>query len=325
MTGHVVCRRYSAVVFTLCALAGTAAAQSYPVKPVRVVVPYPTGAGVDITTRLFTPKLSERLGQQFVVDNRAGAGGNIGAELVAQGAPDGYLLLVAPASIAISQSLYKNLRYDLTRDFDAVTMIGSAPFVLVVHATASVKSTRDLIALSKSRPGQLTYASAGNGSPSHLVGEMFRMQAGIKLLHVPYKGSVQGITDVVSGFVSLTFANTLSVLPLVKSGRLRALAITSATRSATAPGLPTLAESGLPGFEGGTWFSLLAPKGTPRDIIARLNTTLSEISQTADTRDRLAEQGAEPLTGTPEQAAAFIAAETAKWAKVVAASGARVE
>lgn len=313
------------VVGLLCVCAGIAVAQGYPVKPVRIVVPYPSGAGVDIITRLFAPRLAERLNQQFVVDNRAGAGGNIGAELVAQGVPDGYLLLMAPASIAISQSLYRNLRYDLKRDFEAVALVGSAPFVLVMHTSAPARNARELIALAKSRSGQLTFASAGNGSPSHLVGEMFNMQAGIKVLHVPYKGSVQGITDVVSGFVSLTFANTLSVMPLVHSGRLRALAITSANRSPIAPGLPTLAESGLPGFEGITWFSLLAPKGTPRDIVLRLNATLGEILKGQELRDRLAEQGAEPLGGSPEQATAFIASETLKWAKVVAASGARAE
>jgi tripartite-type tricarboxylate transporter receptor subunit TctC len=194
-----------------------------------------------------------------------------------------------------------------------------------VHATAPIKTTRDLIALAKSRPGQLTYASAGSGSSSHLVAQLFNMQAGISTLHIPYKGSVQGITEVVSGFVTLIFANTLSVMPLVTSGRLRALAITSAKRSAIAPGLPTVSESGLPGFEATTWFSLLAPKGTPRDIIVRLNAVLADVSQSADTRERLAQQGVEPSAGTPEQAAHFIAAETVKWAKVVAASGAHTE
>ncbi len=317
--------KLTAALIALSAFAPLVIAQSYPAKSVRIVVPYPPGAGVDITTRLFTPKLTERLGQQFVVDNRAGAGGNVGAEYVAHGAPDGYLLLMAPASIAISQSLYKNLRYDLKRDFDAIAMIGSAPFVLVMHPSAPARTARELIALAKSHPKQLSYASSGSGSASHLVAEMFNLQAGINVLHIPYKGTVPALTDVIAGFVSLTFANTLSGLPLVNAGRLRALGITSSKRSSTAPGLPTLAESGLPGFEGVTWFSLLAPKGTPRDIITRLNSALAEIGQSQDTRDRLGEQGAESLGGTPEQVTSFIAAETVKWAKVVAASGARAE
>ena len=313
------------VLFAACIFAGAASAQNYPARPVRIVVPYPAGAGVDIVTRLFTPKLSELLGQQFIVDNRAGAAGNIGAELVSRATNDGYHLLMAPASIAISHSLRKNLPYDLKKDFDAVALIGSAPFVLVVHPSLPAKTTRDLIALAKASPGKLSYASSGSGSPSHLVAEMLKMQAGIKVLHIPYKGTVPAITDVIAGNVSLTFANTLSGLPHVNAGRLRALAITSAKRSTAAPGLPTVAESGLPGFAGTTWFSVLAPKGTPRDIIKRLNTVFGEISQMQDTRDHLAKQGAEPLGGTPEQAANFIAAETVKWAKVVAASGARAE
>lgn len=300
-------------------------AQGYPSKPVRIVVPYPPGAGVDIITRLFTPKLSERFGQQFIVDNRAGAGGNVGAEYVARTPADGYTLLMGPASIAISQSLYKDLRYDLRRDFDAIALLGSAPFVLVVHPSVPAKTTRELIALAKAQPGKLTYASAGNGSSSHLIAEMFNMQAGAKILHIPYKGTVPAVTDVIAGHVSMTFANTLAVFPQIQAGRLRGLAITSAKRSTAAPGLPTVAESGVPGFEGITWFSLLAPKGTPRDFITRLNTVLGEISNTQEIRDRLADQGAEPLSGTPEQVASFIAAEVAKWAKVVTASGARID
>lgn len=314
-------KRSIAILFAACACAGAVCAQNYPAKAVRVVVPYPAGAGVDIITRLYTPRLTERLGQQFVVDNRAGAAGNVGAEIVAHAAPDGYMLLMAPASIAISQSLYKKLRYDLKRDFEAIALIGSAPFVLVVHPSLPVKNTRDLIALAKARPGSLAYASAGSGSSSHLIGEMFKMQAGVNILHVPYKGTAPAVTDVIAGQVSITFANTLTVLYQVAAGRLRALAMTSAKRSSAAPNLPTVAESGVPGFEGTTWFSLLAPAGTPREVIARLNLVLTEIAQTQDMRDRLAEQGAEPQSGTPEQTTQYLASETAKWAKVVAAAG----
>ncbi|MBI3069311.1 MAG: tripartite tricarboxylate transporter substrate binding protein [Betaproteobacteria bacterium] len=316
------CPKLLGPLLAACVFAGAAGAQTYPARVVRIVVPYPAGAGVDIMTRLFTPRLGEKLGQQFIVDNRAGAGGNIGAEVAAHAAPDGYTLLMAPASIAISQSVYKNLRYDLKRDFQAIALVASVPFVLVVHPSLPIKTTRELIALAKAHPGQLTFASAGTGSSSHLIGEMFRMQARINMLHVPYKG-IAAIMDTIAGQVSLTFANTLSVLPQVKAGRLRALAITSARRSAAAPGLPPVAESGLPGFEAATWFALLAPAGTPREIVARLNALINEIAQ--EMREAIAKQGAEPLGGTPEQVAAHITNEVAKWAKVVAASGARAD
>lgn len=317
------CARLLALPLAACVFAGAAGAQTYPARVVRIVVPYPAGAGVDIMTRLFTPRLGERLGQQFIVDNRAGAGGNIGAEVVAHAAPDGYTLLMAPASIAISQSVYKNLRYDLKRDFQAIALVASVPFVLVVHPSLPIRTTRELIALAKARPGQLTFASAGTGSSSHLIGEMFNMQAGIKMLHVPYKGTAPAIVDTIAGQVSLTFANTLSVLPQVRAGRLRALAITSAKRSAAAPGLPPVAESGVPGFEASTWFALLAPAGTPREIVMRVNASINQIAQ--EIREDIAKQGGEPLGGTPEQAAAHITSEVAKWGKVVAASGARAE
>ena len=311
-----------AAAFVLCE---DARAQNYPEKAVRIVVPFPSGAGADIVTRLFTPNLAAALGQQFIVDNRAGAGGNIGAEAVARTAPDGYTLLTAPASVAIGQSMYKNLRFNLARDFEPVALLASAPFVLVVHSALPVRNVKDLIALAKARPGQLTFASSGNGSSPHLTTEMFKMQAGVDMAHIPYKGTAFAVTDLIAGQVSLTFGNTLSVLPHVASGRLRALGITSAKRSAAVPGLPTLAETGLPGFESSTWFALLAPAGTPREIVTRLNAAVRTIGQTQEIRERIKEQGAELMDGTPEQAGAHVRAEIAKWAKVVAASGARVE
>ncbi len=311
-----------AAAFVLCE---DARAQNYPEKAVRIVVPFPSGAGADIVTRLFTPNLAAALGQQFIVDNRAGAGGNIGDEAVALTAPDGYTLFTAPASVAIGQSMYKNLRFDLARDFEPVALLASAPFVLVVHSALPVRNVKDLIALAKARPGQLTFASSGNGSSPHLTTEMFKMQAGVDMAHIPYKGTAFAVTDLIAGQVSLTFGNTLSVLPHVASGRLRALGITSAKRSAAVPGLPTLAETGLPGFESSTWFALLAPAGTPREIVTRLNAAVRTIGQTQEIRERIKEQGAELMDGTPEQAGAHVRAEIAKWAKVVAASGARVE
>ena len=300
-------------------------AQSYPAKPVRVIVPFPPGAGADITTRLFAPRLSEALGQAVVVENRGGAAGNIGAEVVARAAPDGYTLLTAPASIAIGQTLYKKLPFDLLRDFQSVSMLASVPFVLVVHPSLPVRSVKDLIALAKARPGQLNYASTGNGSSPHLTAEMLKMQARIDAVHVPYKGTPLAVTDLLTGQVSFMFANALSMLPHVNSGRLRALGVTSAKRNAATPQLPTMTESGLPGFESGTWFAVLAPAGTPREVVVRLSAEIGKLTQHPDTREKLAAQGAEALTMTPGETAAYIRSEVAKWGKVVEASGAKVE
>jgi tripartite-type tricarboxylate transporter receptor subunit TctC len=314
------------LVFSCVTLAVThASAQPYPAKPVRVIVPFPPGAGADITTRLFAPRLSEALGQAVVVENRAGAAGNIGAEVVARAAPDGYTLLTAPASIAISQTLYKKLSFDLLRDFQAVSMLAQVPFVLVVHPSLPVKNVKDLIALAKARPGQLNYASTGNGSSPHLTAEMLKMQARIDAVHVPYKGTPLAVTDLLTGQVSFMFANALSMLPHVNSGRLRALGVTSAKRNAATPQLPTMAESGLPGFESGTWFAVLAPAGTPREVVARLSAEIGKLTQHPDTREKLAAQGAEALTMNPGETAAHIRSEVAKWGKVVEASGAKVE
>lgn len=314
------------LVFSGLALAiAHANAQSYPAKPVRVIVPFPPGAGADITTRLFAPRLSEVLGQAVVVENRAGAAGNIGAEVVARAAPDGYTLLTAPASIAISQTLYKKLPFDLLRDFQAVSMLASVPFVLVVHPSLPVTSVKDLIALAKARPGQINYASTGNGSSPHLTAEMLKMQARIDAVHVPYKGTPLAVTDLLTGQVSFMFANALSMLPHVNSGRLRALAVTSAKRNAATPQLPTMTESGLPGFESGTWYAVLAPAGTPREVVARLSAEIGKLTQHPDTREKLAAQGAEALTMTPGETAAYLRSEVAKWGKVVEASGARVD
>ena len=313
------------LVFTGLALALIPAhAQSYPARPVRVIVPFPPGAGADITTRLFAPRLSEALGQAVVVENRAGAAGNIGAEVVARAAPDGYTLLTAPASIAISQTLYKKLSFDLLRDFQAVSMLASVPFVLVVHPSLPVHNVKDLIALAKARPGQLNYASTGNGSSPHLTAEMLKMQARIDAVHVPYKGTPLAVTDLLTGQVSFMFANALSMLPHVNSGRLRALGVTSSKHNAATPQLPTLAESGLPGFESGTWYAVLTPAGTPREAVARLSAEIGKLTQHPDTREKLAAQGAEALTMTPGETAGYIRSEVAKWGKVVEASGARV-
>jgi len=303
----------------------TGSGQAYPVKPVRVLVGFPPGAGVDITTRLIMPRLAEALGQQFIVDNRPGAAGNIAAELAAKTPPDGYSLLSASAPIVMSQTLYKKLSFNLERDFEPIGLMASAPFILVVHPSLPARSVREFVALAKSRPGQLAFASTGSGSTPHLSMEMLKAQAGINLVHIPYKGTPQAVVDLLSGQVQAMFANTLSVLPQVKSGRLRALAISSAKRSAAVPELPTVAESGMPGYESGTWFGLFAPAGTPREIVNRLNGEIVRIMATADMKARLLDQGADAVTGTPEQFRAFVKNELAKWGKVVKTVGIKLE
>ena len=313
------------LIWALTLLAAQASAQPYPARPLRVIVPFPPGAGADITTRLFAPRLAEALKQAVVVENRAGAAGNVGAEVVARAAPDGYTLLTAPASLAISQTLYKKLPFDLVRDFQPVAMLASVPFVLVVHPSLPVRNVKDLVALARSRPGQINYASTGSGSSPHLTAEMLKMQTRIDVVHVPYKGTPLAVTDLLSGQVSFMFANALSVLPHVSSGRLRALGVSSVRRNAAMPQLPTLDESGLRGFESGTWFAVLSPAGTPREAVARLNAEIGKLTQHPDIRDKLAAQGAEALTMTPEQTGAHVRNEIAKWGKVVAASGAKVE
>ena len=315
--------RSAAVAF---ALVGCAAfAQPYPTKPVRVIVTFPPGAGSDISTRLVTAKLSETFGRPFVIDNRAGAAGNIGVELVAHAAPDGYTLLAVTASAAISQSAYAKVPFDLARDFAPIALIASAPFILAVHPAVPAKSLQELIALAKSKPGQLSYATPGTGSSPHLAGELFKMELGIDILHVPYKGTVPAIADVMGGNVSMALANTLVALPHVKAGRLRGIAITSARRSTLVPELPTIAESAVRGFEAGTWYGLLAPAGSPREIVTRLNRAVVQIVQLPDVREKLAAQGAEPLTGSPEQAGEFVRREISRWAKVVKAANIRLD
>jgi tripartite-type tricarboxylate transporter receptor subunit TctC len=306
-------------------LAALSQAQSYPVKPVRVLVGFPPGAGVDITTRLFMPELARAFGQQFVVDNRPGAAGNIAAEIAAKTPPDGYSLLSASAPIVMSQALYSKPNFNLERDFDPIGMMASAPFILVVHPSLPARSLKEFIALARSKPGQMSFASTGSGSTPHLSMEMLKSQAGINLLHVPYKGTPQAVIDLLSGQVQAMFANTLSVLPQVKSGRLRALAISSAKRSAAAPDLPTVAESGMAGYESGTWFALLAPAGTPREIVNRLNAELGKIVATAEMKAKLLDQGADPVTMTPDQFRAFLKSELAKWTKVVKTVGIKLE
>ena len=305
--------------------ASTSSGQAYPVKPVRVVVSFPAGAGVDIVARTVTPRLNEAFGQQFIVDNRAGASGNLGAEVAAHAAPDGYTLLFTPASVASSQALYQKLGYNLERDLVPISIVASAPFVLVVHPSLPVKNVNDLIAMAKAKPGQLLYASTGNGGSPHLASELFKLQAKIDIVHIPYKGTPPAVVDLIAGQVSMMFANTLSVLPYVNSGRLHALAISSAKRSAAAPALPTIAESGMPGFETSTWFGMMAPTGTPADIVTRLGGALRKIVQTKTVADALITQGADPIGSTAEEFQARIKSDIDKWARTIKAAGVRAE
>jgi len=299
-------------------------AQTFPAKPVRVLVGFTPGAGVDIAVRLIGPKMTDTLGQQIIVDNRAGAGGNVAAEQAARAPADGYTLLANGAPAAISQTLYSKLGYDLLRDFEAVALIASVSQLLVVHPSLPAKTLKDFVAMAKIRRGELSYATTGSGSTPHLTAEMLRLQTGIQILQVPYRGTPPALTDLVAGNVSFMFANILSVLPHVHSGRLRALAITSAKRSAITPQVPTVAET-YPGFESGSWYGLFAPAGTPKDAVTRLHEAVARALQTPEVRDKFIAQGAEPLPGSPQDAAAYTRAEVVKWGKVVKASGARAD
>ncbi len=300
------------------------AGQAFPAKPIRVLIGFTPGAGVDIAVRLIGPKMSDALGQSILVDNRPGAGGNIAAELAARAPADGYTLLANGAPAAIAQTLYAKLSYDLLKDFEAVALVASVSQLLVVHPSLPAKSVKDFVAVAHARRGELSYATTGSGSTPHLTAEMLRMQTGIQILHVPYRGTPPALTDLIAGNVTFMFANILSVLPQVQNGRLRALAITSAKRNAITPNLPTIAET-YPGFESGSWYALFAPSGTPKEAVARLHDAVTRAMQSPEVRDKFIAQGAEPLSGTPQDAAAYTRAEVAKWGRVVKASGARVD
>ena len=307
--------------------AASAQAQSpaYPNKPVKVIVALAAGSGADIVTRIFTARLGEIFSQQFVVENRGGAGGNIGVEAGARSAPDGYTLLSIAAGQVINTALYPKLNYNLEKDFETVGLVASAPLILAVHPSLPVKSVKELIAFAKAQPGKLYYASSGNGSSPHLAAEMFKMHAGVNIVHVPYRGSPQAVTDLIAGETSMVFLAPSSVLPHVQSKRLRALGVASAKRSVTAPGLPTMAEAGLPGFEAGTWTAMLAPAGTSAEIVARVNRELTAIARLPAVRERLAAQGFDAQTNTPAEFSVYLRAEIAKWAKVVKAIGVRLD
>jgi tripartite-type tricarboxylate transporter receptor subunit TctC len=310
------------------ALALNANAQApYPNHPVRIVVPFPAGGTTDILARAVAQKLTETLGQSFVVENRAGAGGNIGADLVAKSPPDGYTMLMGTVGThAINPSLYEKMPYDHVKDFVPVVLVAGVPNVLVVNPSVPAKSVQELIAYAKANPGKLNFASSGSGTSIHLSGELFKTMTGVQIQHVPYKGSAPALADLMGGQVQLMFDNLPSALPLIKAGKLRALGVTSLQRASALPDVPTVAESGLPGFEASSWFGLLAPAGTPKDVVAKINGDVAKWLATPEAKEKLAAQGAIVASGlTPEAFSRHIASETTKWQKVVKESGAKVE
>ena len=313
------------VTVTWHATAASAADTAYPERPVRVIVTFPAGGGTDIVARMVFQKVAERSGATFVIDNRGGAGGTIGTELAAKSPADGYTLVVVSGSHTINPSLYKKLPYDTVRDFAPVTLLVTGPGLLVVHPSLPARTVRQLIALAKERPGQLLFASAGNGTPPHLAAELFKHMTGTNIVHIPYKGNAQAMTDLIAGQVSLSFPTIPSALPHVQAGKLRALGVTSARRSSALPEVPAIAEAGVPGYEGSAWYGVLAPAGTPQGIIGRLQNELHNTLRLPELRDKLIAQGLEPVANTPAEFAAIIAMEITKWSKVVAASGAKVE
>jgi tripartite-type tricarboxylate transporter receptor subunit TctC len=304
---------------------GTADAQTYPSKPIRMVVPFPAGGGIDTVARILAPKLSEGLGQPVVVDNRVGASGTVGTEAVAKSAPDGHTLLATFASHAQNASLYSKLGYDTVKDFAPITLIATVPNILVVNPSLPVKTVKDLIALAKKHPGEILYASIGNGTPAHLSAELFNSMAGIKMTHVPYKGAAPSIIALISGETQLTFTTVLVAMPHVKSGRLRALGVASLKRAAVMPDVPTIDEAGVRGYESNAWYGLLAPAKTPPAIVEQLHRETIRVLQLPDVRDNLKGQGADPVGDTPREFAAIITEEIEKWRKVVQATGTKAD
>lgn len=315
------------LVFSGCiALGGPAAfSQEYPNRPIRMIVPFPPTAGSDVVARLVGLTLSERLGQNVVVDNRSGASGTIGAEIAANSPPDGYTILTISTSHAVNVSLYKKLQYDMVRDFAPITLVASAPNILSVNLSLAVASVEELVALARAKPGRFHFASSGVGSSSHLAGELFKSLAGVDIVHVPYRGSGPALVGLLGGQVQLAFFSIPSTLPHVKTGKLRALGVGSSKRSRLMPELPTLAEAGVPKYDAETWYGVLVPTRTPRAIVNRLNREIRQGLETADIRERLVAQGAEPLSSSPEEFAAYIKSEIVKYAAIVKKMGVQIE
>ena len=319
-------RLFLASTAAIACLHGAAFAQAYPAKPVRIVVPFPPGGGTDIGTRILAQKLSETWGQTVVVENKGGAAGIVGTEFTAKAAPDGYTLMMGNIGThAINVSLYRKLPYDPLRDFAPVSQVAGLPLFLLVHPSVPANSTTELVALLKSKPGQFDYSSSGSGGSMHVAAELFKSMAGVRIVHIPYKGGGPAVADLLAGQVKISFATVLETLGHVKSGRVRALAVTSSRRSQAAPEFPTLAESGLSGYESTSWLALFAPSGTPREIIARVSADAARVMNSPDVRERFLAQGADPIGSTSEQLAAVLARDIAKYAKVIRDSGTQPE
>ena len=315
----------SILALALLSAVPNAFAQAYPAKPLRLVVGFTPGGGVDINARLLAPKLTEYLGQQVIVENRPGAGTNIANEFVAKSPADGYTLLINTAAVAINMSLYKKVAYDALRDFAPISVFSVSPNILVIHASVPVKSVKDLIALARARPGALNFSSAGSGTTQHLSGELFKVRTKTKIVHVPYKGSAPSLRALISGEVDLSFANIPAISSHVKSGRLRPLANLGPTRAAQLPDVPTMKEAGVPGVEVVVWYGVLAPAKTPNEIVKTLAGAIQKAAQAPDTRQRLLDQGAEPVGNTPEEFGKLLREEVTKWAEVVKVSGATAD
>jgi tripartite-type tricarboxylate transporter receptor subunit TctC len=309
----------------LAAAAAGTLAQGYPGKPVRVVVPSSAGGGTDIVARIIAPRLSERLGQQIVIDNRPGAGTMIGIEVAAKSPPDGYTLLVAPSTLALNPAVYKKVPYDALRDFAPITQIVGSTSIIVVHPSIPVKTVKELIAFARARPGQMNYASAGSGTYPHMTMELFNSTAGVKMVHIPYKGTAPAMIDMLAGHISVMAATVLTGMPQIRAGRLRPLGITSLARSAAAPEIPTVAESGLPGFESVQWYGALVPAQTPKEIVARLHGEMTRVLQMPEVRERFLADGTDPVGNTPDEFGRYIRDETVKWAKVAREAGIKQE
>ena len=300
-------------------------AQSYPSKPIRLVLPYPPGGGTDVIARPLAQKLTEQLGQQVIVDNRGGAGGNIGMEFVAKSPADGYTLLFAlTAQYAVNLSLYPKLPYDPVRDYAPISLLANAPYLLVVHPALPAKSVAELVALVKARPGQLSYSSSGNGSGAHLAGEMLRSLARVEIVHVPYKGAGPAMPDLIAGQVQLSFITYTAAGPHIKTGRLRALGVTTAKRSPTLPDLPAIGET-VAGYDSAVWYGFAAPAGTPLEIVSKLNAEVLRVLAAPDFRSRITLEAVSPIGSTPEEFGSFMKSEIVRWAKVVKDSGAKVD
>ena len=318
-------RRAILVAFSALLFVGTAIAQDYPSRPVKIVVPFPAGGSNDIIARILAQKLGERTGQSFLIENRGGAGGNIGADAVATSEPDGYtLLLTAPPPLTINAALYKTLPYDPAKAFAPVALIASVPIVLAVHPSVEANNVMELIALAKAKPGTINFGSSGNGSTNHLAGELLKSMAGINIVHLPYRGAAPAMNDLIAGHIPVMFDNIPAVLPQVQARSIKAIAVAGAKRASALPDVPTIAESGVPGFEASAWFGLVAPAKTPTPVLAKLESEVDAILKMPDVQKRLIELGAEPASISGAAFGRFLANETEKWTKIIQSSGATI-